>query len=55
MDGLCHRNAKNAERVHAMIFYDVSDADSIDDGTACGGDSGEPTDDLRSSEQKYVG
>jgi hypothetical protein len=51
MDRLCRRNAEDAERIRAMIFDDVSDADSIDDGSACYGDSGEATEgDLKGSE-----
>jgi hypothetical protein len=51
MDRLYRKNAEDAERIRAMIFDDVSDADSIDDGSACDGDSGEPTEgDLQSSE-----
>jgi len=52
MDRLYRRNAEDAERIRAMIFDDVSDADSIDDGSACDGDCGERTEgDLQSSEQ----
>ena len=43
MDRLYRRNAEDDQRNRAMIFDDVSDSDSIDDGTACDGDSGGPT------------
>jgi len=52
MDRLYRGNAEDAQRIRAMTFDDVSDADSIDDETTCDGDCGEPTEgDLPSSEQ----
>ena len=41
MDRLYRRNVEDAERIRAVIFDDVSDAESIDDRLACDGDSGE--------------